>query len=464
MTPAALDADPALEALRAAGLLGPEVEPEVEPPTDGLPAEPSPGEALDARDQPVGDDEGTSPTTPLLLAVDGNSLLHRAFHAHAAGQHRDAAGRPVWGLRGVVTLIAGAAARLTPDALVVGFDCPTSSRRRDEHPAYKAHRPEKHPDLRAQLDDAPALLAAAGLPVVVHEGFEADDVLASAAALARREGWRCTAVTSDRDSFALVDGTTSVLRVLNGGMAGSPVLTPRTIPLVTGVRAEQYRCLAALRGDTSDNLPGAPGIGPKTAARLLQTFACVDDVYAALDDGREAEVLAAVGAGALARLRAPTARANVVRNQRLMAMHEDLPLPVLDDLRLPLDLVRLQHALGERDVRLGPSLWALVGGAPPADLGPVLPSWVDDVPLLDAPPLDHLLPDGPPPEDDAPDGASPDGAVGSLPGGPGPAVATAATAPATTAAGDRPAAEPMGRRGLARARREVAEEQLDLFG
>ncbi|WP_299037615.1 5'-3' exonuclease H3TH domain-containing protein [uncultured Pseudokineococcus sp.] len=425
------EVDPALAALRAAGLVGDEA-----------------GEDLVAAGGAPTDE--VAPDAPLLLAVDGNSLLHRAHHAHAAGQHRDAAGRPVWALRGVVSLIASAAARLTPDALVVGFDCTDASVRRAEHPAYKAHRPDKHPDLRAQLDDAPALLAEAGLPVVVAEGFEADDVLCSAAALARRSGWRCTAVTSDRDSFALVDGSTSVLRVLNGGIGGSPVLTPRTLPLVTGVRAGQYRCLAALRGDASDNLPGAAGIGPKTAARLLAVFDSVDDVYAALDGGREDEVLAAVGAGAVARLRTPEARENVARNQRLMAMRDDLALPPVDDLRLPLDLVRLQAALGARDVRLGPSLWALVGGAPAADRWGGLPAWAADAPLPDGPPTD----DGAAPPDLAAPAATAWGAL------PGPTV----TAPAEPAPEPAPAPAPLGARGLARARKDPGEDQLDLFG
>ncbi|MEJ5947022.1 5'-3' exonuclease H3TH domain-containing protein [Pseudokineococcus basanitobsidens] len=442
MPPVPTATDPAVAALRAAGLLGAEA--------DAAPAA--------APSTPPPDRDVVAPDAPLLLAVDGNSLLHRAHHAHAAGDHRDAAGRPVWALRGVVTLIAGAAARLTPDALVVGFDCSTSSVRREQHPAYKAHRPDKHPDLRAQLDDAPALLAAAGLPVVVAEGLEADDVLASAAALARRSGWRCTAVTSDRDSFALVDGSTSVLRVLNGGMAGSPVLTPRTLPLVTGVRAGQYRCLAALRGDTSDNLPGAPGIGPKTAARLLAAFDGVDDVYAAIDDGREDEVLAAVGPGALARLRTDEARDNVARNQRLMAMREDIALPPVEDLRLPLDLARLQAALGARDVRLGPSLWALVGGAPPADRGPVLPAWVDEVGPHQVGGDEIPLPAGPPAEEGE---APPD------PGRPASAGRVAGPAGVATVPAQAPPAEPdhvpMGARGLARARREPAEDQLDLF-
>ncbi len=301
----------------------------------------------------------------LLLAVDGNSLLHRSHHARLASGGTDAWGQPTWGLRGMVSLIAAAASRLTPDALVVGFDCTQDSVRRADYPAYKAGRPPKPDDLRHQLEQAPGMLAEAGIPVVVPPGYEADDVLASSASLARRHGWRCIAVTSDRDAFALIDATTAVLRVIDGGIDGSPVLTDRRLPTLCGIRAGQYRDFAALRGDPSDNLPGARGIGEKTAARLLAAFDSVDDAYAALDGGRADEVVAAVGPAAAARLATHESRGNVERNQRLMAMRDDLDLPALPDLHLPVARTRLRTALATRGITLTTSLWALTGEAPP---------------------------------------------------------------------------------------------------
>ncbi len=222
---------------------------------------------------------------PLLMAVDGNSLLHRAHHAHEHSGQRDLSGRPTWGLRGMVVSIGSAAARLSPDAVVVGFDCSQDSWRKGEYPTYKAGRREKSPELVDQLAGAADLLRDAGFAVVQHEGYEADDVMASAAAAARAGGWRCTVVTSDRDSFALIDETTSVLRVIVGGIDASPLLTPARLPAVCGVEAGQYRDYAAIRGDTSDNLPGALGIGAKTAAKLLAAFRRVDDAYEALSTG-----------------------------------------------------------------------------------------------------------------------------------------------------------------------------------
>jgi DNA polymerase-1 len=306
--------------------------------------------------------------SPLLLAVDGDSLLHRAHHAMAAGDDRDGGGRPVWALRGLVTFIAAACGRLRPDALVVGFDCRVHSVRKADYPGYKAQRADKSADLAAQLRSAPELLAAAGFCVAVSRGFEADDVLASAAALARRSAWRATLVTSDRDVFALLDDTTTLLRLVNGGVDASPLVTPRSLVATYGVTAAQYRDFAALRGDTSDNLPGVSGIGPVIAARLLSAFGSLDDVYAALDGGRRDEVVAVVGEGVAEALGEAEARRAVVRNRRLMALRQDLPLAELGDMRLPLDRGRLLTALQSRRITLGPSLWGLLGDpAPPPE-------------------------------------------------------------------------------------------------
>lgn len=287
----------------------------------------------------------------------------------AAGDHRDGAGRPVWALRGLVTFVAAACARLRPGALVVGFDCRVHSVRKADYSGYKAHRADKHPDLAAQLEAAPDLLAAAGVCVAVSRGFEADDVLASAAAVARRGGWRATLVTSDRDAFALVDDTTSVLRLVNGGVEASPMITPSVLAAAYGVTAAQYRDFAALRGDPSDNLPGVLGVGRTLAARLLAAFGTLDDAYTALDGERRDEVVALVGASVARALAAPQSREAVLRNRRLMALRHDLALPDLAGMRLPLDRDRVRSALQARGIRLGPSLWAMLGEPAPSWLG-----------------------------------------------------------------------------------------------
>src|SRR5207237_964614 len=141
-----------------------------------------------------------------------------------------------------------------------------------------------------------------------------------------------------------------------------------------GVTPWQYREYAALRGDPSDNLPGVRGFGGTTAARLLAAFGSLDAAWAALDAGRDSDVRAAVGDRAAAHLGTPAARETVARNKRLMRMRVDVPLPDLDEMRLPLRLAAMRAALAMRGINLGPSLWALTGGGPPPeDPRPVRP-------------------------------------------------------------------------------------------
>jgi DNA polymerase-1 len=302
---------------------------------------------------------------PLLLVLDGNSLLHRAYHAAATGKLMDGGGRPVWALKGLIGYLARAAARLRPDAVLVGFDCPEHSARKADYPAYKAQRAAKPDDLAEQILAAPELLRATGVATVVPASYEADDVLASAAAHARRAGWRTVVVTSDRDAYALLDASTSVLRVRNGGLDAAVLITPDSLATICGVQPWQYRDYAALRGDPSDNLAGVRGFGSATAARLLTAFGTIDAAWAALDRGEEHSVHAVVGEALSQQLAAQDARAAVDRNRRLMRMRIDLPMPDLATTRLPLNLLVMRRALAARGIILGPSLWALTGGTPP---------------------------------------------------------------------------------------------------
>jgi DNA polymerase-1 len=297
----------------------------------------------------------------LLLVLDGNSLTHRAYHAAGDAERvADGGGPPVWALRGLIGFVARAAAKLRPDALLVGFDCPVSSVRKAEYPDYKAHRPVKPDDLIAQLLAAPALLRDAGLATVVATAHEADDVLASAAACARRQGWRSVVMTSDRDAFALIDEWTSVLRVRNGGMAEAVLVTPGSLYEVYGVHPRQYRDYAALRGDPSDNLPGVRGFGSATAARLLGAFGTIEAAW----EAEPQAVRAVVGEAAAATLASTAAREIVARNRSLMRLRDDLVVPDPQDVRLPVDRLTMRRALLDRGIRLGPSLWALVESVP----------------------------------------------------------------------------------------------------
>jgi len=280
--------------------------------------------------------------SPVLLAVDGNSLVHRSFHSQAGTGLRAADGRPLWAIRGLLTQLVAAAERICPAAIVVGFDDPAASSRRVRWPQYKAGRTEKLSTLVSQLTGAAEVLREMGVAVVVPDGLEADDVLASAARLAPQAGARTVIMTSDRDSFALIDEHTKVLRIINGGVDASPLLTPDLLAVMLGIRPEQYRDYAALRGDPSDNLPGVRGIGAKTAAKLLATFGSAAAMFDDLAAGG-AQVKATVGHAAANRLAQPEARAAWELNCQVMRMHNDVELGLdLSDLStgagaLPLD-------------------------------------------------------------------------------------------------------------------------------
>lgn len=286
--------------------------------------------------------------TPLLLAIDGNSLLHRAYHAHEQSGQRTPDGQPCWAVNGVWSQLLAAVNRVDPAAILVAFDDPAVNQRRQVHPAYKAHRATKHDDLIAQLSSAPQQIARTGLCVVTSPGAEADDVLASAASRAERAGWRCVIATSDRDSFALITASTSVLRIINGGVTNSPLLTPPRLRILTGIDPEQYAEYAALRGDTSDNLPGVSGIGPKTAVRLLNVYPTVRAALADTGPG----LAAAIGRSAAAKLTTSAAAATFATNLDLMTMRTDLELPSFDEMRIPIPADDLLAELEE---------WCLVG-------------------------------------------------------------------------------------------------------
>jgi DNA polymerase-1 len=263
--------------------------------------------------------------SPVLLAIDGNSLVHRSFHAQANTDFRTLDGRPMWAVRGFLSQLVAAVERIGPDAIVVGFDDPGSSVRRDRWPQYKATRGVKLEILVDQLALAAEVLRAMGIAVVTPHGLEADDVLASAARFAPTAGATSVIMTSDRDSFALIDEHTSVLRIINGGVEASPILTQSRLFTLLGVRPDQYRDFAALRGDASDNLPGVRGIGPKTAAKLLLAMgtarAAFDEVANSID-----VVAAVIGMGAARRLAHPDARPAWELNCQVMAMHAAVDL------------------------------------------------------------------------------------------------------------------------------------------
>ncbi|MDF9715689.1 5'-3' exonuclease [Nocardioides sp. ChNu-153] len=328
-----------------------------------------------------------SPTddTPrkLLLVVDAPSLLHRNHHARAHTRALDRAGRPVWALHGMLRQIIESIDRFAPDAVLFGLDDRTASVRRDAYPAYKAGRAEKHPELIGQLERAGALLDALGLATLTPPGLEADDVSASGAAWAGRHGWDCVIITSDRDTFAHISDHTKVLRLIDGGINGSPLLDPRRLHAMYGVAAENYLAYAALRGDASDNLPGVPGIGEKTAAILLEAAGSMQAVWADVEHGDGSTVAAALdswavdngsprlGTRVVRHLTASGARERYDFNVSMMRGHDDLDLGLTPDVPgtpglLPLDVDRVSRVVGFLNVEATTSMAVRVLTSTPA--------------------------------------------------------------------------------------------------
>jgi DNA polymerase-1 len=331
----------------------------------------------------------TTPTQPsdrkLLLVVDAPSLLHRNHHARAHTGLRDRSGRPAWALHGMVRQIIEAIDTIGPDAVIFGLDDRTSSVREEAYPDYKAGRAQKDPALVDQLDRAGALLDALGLATLTPPGLEADDVNASGATWARNNDWNCIIITSDRDAFAHISDHTKVLRLIDGGINGSPLLNPARLHTMYGVAAEHYLEYAALRGDASDNLPGVSGIGEKTAAILLEQAGSMQSIWADIDHNGGTSVVAAldswaeetgarrVGTTLLRRLTAPGARERFDFNVRIMSGRDDLDLGLTPDVPgspglLPLDLDRVSQVIGFLNVQATTALAIRVLSTNPASV------------------------------------------------------------------------------------------------
>lgn len=321
----------------------------------------------------------------LLLVVDAPSLLHRNHHAKSHHHITDRSGRPVRALHGMLRQIIESIDGFAPDAVVFGLDDRTASVRRDAYPDYKAGRAIKDPELVEQLERAGALLDALGLATVTPPGLEADDVTASAAAWAERHGWNCVIITSDRDAFAHISEHTQVLRLINGGINASPLLTPKSLHAMYGVAADRYLEYAALRGDASDNLPGVQGIGEKTAAALLEQAGSMEAVWADIDHNA-GQVLAAAldswasetgaprrGTSVVRRLSAPGARERYDFNVSIMSGRDDLDLGLTPDVPgspglLPLDIDRVAQVTGFLNVEATTALALRVLTGQPASV------------------------------------------------------------------------------------------------
>ncbi len=301
-----------------------------------------------------------------MLVVDGNSLLHRSFHALATSELRTSAGQPVWAIKGFWAQVGAAIERVGAGSVLVGFDS-KKSLRTEAFAGYKAGRSEKAPDLIAQLESGPAHFSKAGLHVVVVDGYEADDVIASAAARNTAEGVATVIATSDRDAFSLINDEgpgVRVLRIINGGPDAWPLLTSERLRILCGVDPGEYRLFAALRGDSSDNLVGVDGIGPKTAVKLIESMRTdgveIDSVLADHDAGGS-DLATRIGKSAAAKFSNAESRTNLERNLQLMSQTESLDVGPIADALLPLPSEQFAAEISALELQVRPYVFTSVG-------------------------------------------------------------------------------------------------------
>ncbi|HTT31707.1 MAG TPA: 5'-3' exonuclease [Solirubrobacteraceae bacterium] len=219
-----------------------------------------------------------------LIAVDAPYVLYRSFFA-LPDSILGLDSRPVNALLGAVNLLLRAAADYRPRAIVMCFGAEAASYRVDLFPSYHADRPPVPDALAWQFSHAPELFSSFGWHVESSKDYEADDLLGSLASVEVDAGGRALIVTGDRDMYQCVSGEVSVL-FLKSGISGFDEVDPAEVERRYGVSPALVPDFIALRGDPSDGLPGAPGIGPKTAATLLTKYGSLDGVIAGADSER----------------------------------------------------------------------------------------------------------------------------------------------------------------------------------
>ncbi|MBF9315588.1 DNA polymerase I [Mycobacteroides chelonae] len=257
----------------------------------------------------------TGTKQPTLLLLDGNSLAFRAFYALPAENFKTQSGLTTNAVYGFTSMLINLLRDEAPTHVAAAFDVSRKTFRSERYPEYKATRSATPDEFRGQIDITKEVLQALGITVLAEEGFEADDIIATLATQGQAEGFKVYVVTGDRDSLQLVNDDVTVLYPRKG-VSDLTRFTPEAVVEKYGLTPTQYPDFAALRGDPSDNLPGIPGVGEKTASKWILEYGSLQELIDKADTVR-----GKVGDSLRANL------ASVVLNRELTDLVRTVPLP-----------------------------------------------------------------------------------------------------------------------------------------
>lgn len=281
-------------------------------------------------------------TKPTLMLLDGNSLAFRAFYALPAENFKTRGGLTTNAVYGFTAMLINLLRDETPTHIAAAFDVSRQTFRSERYPEYKANRSSTPDEFHGQIDITKEVLNALGITVLSEQGFEADDLIATLATQAENEGYRVLVVTGDRDSLQLVSDDVTVLYPRKG-VSELTRFTPEAVVEKYGLTPQQYPDFAALRGDPSDNLPGIPGVGEKTASKWIAEYGSLQALVDNVDSVR-----GKVGDALRANL------ASVIRNRELTDLVKDVPLAQTPDtLRLqPWDRDQIHRLFDDLEFRV----------------------------------------------------------------------------------------------------------------
>lgn len=293
---------------------------------------------------------------PTLMVIDGHSLAFRAFYALPTESFQTRDGFYTNAIHGFIAMLINLLTKENPDALAVAFDISRYSFRTEEYPEYKGTRGETPPEFKGQVPMLQEALRAMGITTLEKENFEADDILATLATQGEAQGYRVLVVSGDRDTIQLVNDHVTLLYPSKQGVSELTRYDPEKVRERYGITPDQYPDVAALVGETSDNLPGVPKVGEKTAVKWLHQFG---SLQAILD--HQDEITGKVGES----LREHAHLA--VRNRRLNQLVRDVDLGVSPEqlVRAPIDMDAVTEVFSKLEFRTLLSRVAKLAGLEP---------------------------------------------------------------------------------------------------